>query len=1433
MITLPLNDEKPFPYSATFDQGDFVSYPLKFYYSRGNDQYMDISVVMENYQQTTPTLYMYYLDAKGDKRERTADKTSYDKDNARMTFTYTDKWKQILTPDHDDSIYFTVGKETNKTTDGDRFLKGKLTPVASLFDQPTDFGPFLSVPTKGFGLNFTIPVIKRDVSISWTPEFIKNFMPKVCVDISGSVFLAVGYVFDIDSMNERWKNRNYEQYKAFYDQAVKLDSTVTARQKANMCQDYYTNEKLKFLGKGGITFSAYLFGVAKWTEDDRTKDRYQSWRIGIGGNVTVYANFTYQTALGPVPVYADLTISLAIGIALTGDIDVLILANEDKPHKITIGYFDFTISFRLGLAITLGAGVKGVASIWVRGAAYVDISVSIKTPSMINPPVVVKVGASVSAGLTFLFITVSMDLWKGGPWQVYPHNGIGAYSLLNHYMGATDGDSQDQGDASQMSLAPESYPNLAPEMTLLLSGLDSSTGKVKAETLGDDLYLFYIQDSRVCWYEVKGKQGGALTDLLNDGKARYPAIYNVDELASGFADFDFDVRASVGTLTGDGAARPEDFIALTAVGARSFDDDGYPLETQDNIFVYTLYLWRGTEGGLTVSMNGDGDLPGFFQRAAIGGEDGIIPFIATTPSIQLAECAVTIRSGEGGAGYQLRSAIDIELSKAKKPNEENQQEVLSCLSFTQTGTTVLQGDKPDLSGLTVDNQADAFHNQRVASGAGEGFRRVYHQMGRDRSWLAVSRRDGEGEGDPSAIEFYDPTTMDSADVPASFVVDTGNIRRFTQTEIPLSDGSQARVLFYVHDKGEDTEGSRYVLCSLYLMPVSRTGDASLELDLTRTEYDVNMPTREFRIQTINDQTTYLYWCATASVKDSQGKDKDVYRLYTAMYDPGTNAVSNGAVCSEFELPDATQAVREIYLTQQGDGYVITGTVPDDIDPDVGSEAPVPLSVYAITTTFKPEVSLDAQQFADSLVSPCDFDDYTITLMNSGNMGATSLDVDMMEITGEGGQQTSTKIGELHADCLNPENSYMKVGDTVVASGEKAFDRVEDYEQTPQRRDWLKNEKNVKYTVADGKYASAEEGEAQIDYIKTNIIMPGAQAVFRSTMQIPEDWDGKYILELAVSKFTSHSNWVGQMARAAGGNTISHSRLSAAANDAGEEIVYERDPASGAMVLKTSGLRGVRTGLYARRIDAPERGQFSILHDLVVTDRIFDGANGEKMLSISITDLSQTEETIQLFAEVYPDDEKEPLRLSLPYFPEAVSFGMTQTIELPLTAVADVDNWQRARVRILGVGIEEPSLANNEFMLYLNGMETDPLTILRQPRDITAFEGDDVSFTVEVGGGMTPYRYQWQEWSEKDRSWTDIEGMVVSFLPMYKVRTKQNGRKVRCVVTDAKNSSVVSDAATLSVFSHVDTGDHSHLPLYMTVAAAALLLIVLLRRREQR
>ena len=149
---------------------------------------------------------------------------------------------------------------------------------------------------------------------------------------------------------------------------------------------------------------------------------------------------------------------------------------------------------------------------------------------------------------------------------------------------------------------------------------------------------------------------------------------------------------------------------------------------------------------------------------------------------------------------------------------------------------------------------------------------------------------------------------------------------------------------------------------------------------------------------------------------------------------------------------------------------------------------------------------------------------------------------------------------------------------------------------------------------------------------------------------------------------------------------------------------------------------------------------------------------------------------------------------------------------------------------MSVDRDERALANNEFTVYLGG--SNPLRFVSQPEDVTVQEGEDVSFSVEVAGGVQPYAYQWQVWDSRHKKWVDLPGCTNPTLSRKDVEKKWNGCKFRCVVTDAQGTQIISQVATLHVRDRVPTGDRSSLPLYLAVAVAALIMLWWTQRRKR-
>ena len=96
-------------------------------------------------------------------------------------------------------------------------------------------------------------------------------------------------------------------------------------------------------------------------------------------------------------------------------------------------------------------------------------------------------------------------------------------------------------------------------------------------------------------------------------------------------------------------------------------------------------------------------------------------------------------------------------------------------------------------------------------------------------------------------------------------------------------------------------------------------------------------------------------------------------------------------------------------------------------------------------------------------------------------------------------------------------------------------------------------------------------------------------------------------------------------------------------------------------------------------------------------------------------------------------------------------------------------------------------------------QTDPLTIVTQPKSMTAYSDGNFLLSVEIAGGEAPYLYQWQMWMEgtaQRGKYAALTGYTSKDL-YYAVPSGAPSAKFRCVITDGTGAEVISDAATVT------------------------------------
>lgn len=101
----------------------------------------------------------------------------------------------------------------------------------------------------------------------------------------------------------------------------------------------------------------------------------------------------------------------------------------------------------------------------------------------------------------------------------------------------------------------------------------------------------------------------------------------------------------------------------------------------------------------------------------------------------------------------------------------------------------------------------------------------------------------------------------------------------------------------------------------------------------------------------------------------------------------------------------------------------------------------------------------------------------------------------------------------------------------------------------------------------------------------------------------------------------------------------------------------------------------------------------------------------------------------------------------------------------------------------------------------NNTETVPLKIVAQPAPVTAKSGALVTFTTKaIGEGLT---YQWQLSDDQGKTWRNSKATTASYSTT--LVSNNNGRYLRCIVTDKYGKSVKSNATYMKITSLSITG----------------------------
>ena len=1448
---------KPYAYSCTFNNFDILYDDKKTEISPVNDA--QISFVLEivhakGERPVNPTLHYKAYDYDNLTTRWVEMKPTQDpvRDSDTHTrYVYTADFKRCLATGliTEDSPYFTI-RET-----GER-INTKLTPIRAKVDQPIYTGqepinPMTSVLGGGFGFDFNIPVIGGKFGVNL--PFEEN-LPKVFYDPVGYVTVSWGSSLVPQSATEKfsWKNTEAEHYDKAMKQYEHAISVTQKKQATGKASNVYKG----ILPREGqarmkLDFGAFVAGSGKFEEDGSKTLGAFSFMAGL--NVVFTQEYTQLITIGPVPMYIGYVFSLSAGIGVDG---LHVTFKVDKDGKPYDPHFkplkNITITIRISLTATLGFGIKGLASAWVSAMGMINIILALNLDAPVTFTITLQ--AIVSVGFEIFWIKYSRTAWDSPVYQVYP-NGSNANAAAGLFAAYANDDAGDDPKAPQVDIVgtePARYPAMAPAAEVIDTNYPGTD--IRAVNYKDSDYIFYIErPTTYCQLGIEDKTHGVAVRL---------GWYIVGDLYKRFVHYN-EYKVCGYDVYNDGR-----YLHLIAVLARSIDKDGKPIPggtEQDPNIIVCYVEFNDAMKFPTIPLSKNKVL--FYPW--IPTVDNFLSPICSKPKIEWA--------GESGMGQ-------VEVYGALFGQNDSERMSQYNLFYILPDKDVMEicGD------LLIHNGYDdgparlryGFDYKRVQSHSSMRSRNLdYDGTDEDDDFHYTKipgfvALDVKNYGQkPCYIVLFDyymnfpwpysvrrykgKVKLESDYCQEAIVLAEGDITSFEMLQQLAPDGKNfSQTIFYMD---RETVGDRVEnrLKSIYVAPrtISKGGVnygmGRGDFNITYKDYDLSIPATEFHAVSIG-ASQYLYWLTTApKEKDS---DPDVWRIGGVYYDSSTNSFSDELVIAEFTLPDVDYngkkypaVPQEITLTDKKVGYIT-------VKPDTGEQDQnIPeATLYRFDITLATSMKLQKAAMIETTALQGDFLRTQFTALNDGNMGIGSFDVDAMLLDKNGNE--IEKVETLHAGLLIPAHSYTKLfhgGEKTVATGEQAIYRDKDFQYSPRRQDWTVKETAVTTYFDNHVWSSSHTKTvgSSSSYVSTGVLVPGSMGCFVGNIKVPDDWHGNYDLRLKLHNLSVYDNYLAASALAktnpelfAEAGTVSNATAAANRKKLAEYGVHRLDYAlneqTGKLELQNRGELVANAGedavsLYALEVDAPESLEVNFdVHDIDVNHRLRTDHKGDEILDITLHNYYHNGEAIELTCAMYLDNSSEPVYVSLPYRPEAMAAGTTTTISVPLKALFDPDKVQSARFEFTPRGIKETAVLNNGFTIYPHG-GGDELRFTRQPEDVTAQAGEDVSFQVEVAGGKPPYTYQWQVWDPRHEKWVDLPGFTEPTLGRKDIEKQWDGARFRCVVTDAEGAQIVSREVTLHVRDGVDTGDHSNLQLYLAVALVALALLGLLRRRTRK
>ena len=923
------------------------------------------------------------------------------------------------------------------------------------------------------------------------------------------------------------------------------------------------------------------------------------------------------------------------------------------------------------------------------------------------------------------------------------------------------------------------------ETQQVFSQIDSATGELRYVEIGTDTYLFWIQPgttdqpARLEWKN--------LTDTSHYGTVSLLVGTNPNPLRSknSYQDYAFTLEAG------------GDSCALTILSGKFPATTGDEPVTQSNACVATVLMKQSETRGL--------DMIGY-QEEAVLTQSGEYPIM---PEVRLLENKgeVSVLSTYATAGNPER--IDGQLY-TYRPDYSDETGAKLQKAQSQTCEDVAEIVRYCIATPTASDQETSFYTLNA-----EG----------ELSLLTTSSRDVLAQGE---------------------II---NFRVLTSTE----SGNSADRLFYL----EQEEGTIYRLKSVMLDP-----------ERTKTDYDIETGVSLFDIVRY-DGGVYLYWTECSTEED--------YLVRCVRYDPGTDTAYG-----PFSLMQLDESPSSIKLQDSGTGFYA-------VDLQSASASYPCYSLSRFTFDLISSAEMTAAVLSDPCVSAGDYAELLFSVKNTGNVPLSAFDVEIIDT------ETDALVQTLHIDLDDPElstNNYYFHGENYTIAGTNALRRISSMYDPLNQEEWTitdttaadRTVRSVRTDLlmpgdtrsyqtkiqipadwAGGKTLVAKitdvTGEASLGSESTaeGLLLMGNQSadtttapqpVKRISGEITIDTDAHDLMLSAQLFQRSGEDYVHITLRNRSGNTSSFVTPVLTSTFRGETLF------SHPFVNTMGDDFGYSMDIPLKTLTANRSLQELELHvgnkDSIKYEEFADSDNHVRLLlttQLCIVDqpvsITATKGGKAVFSVTAAGGEK-PYRYQWQRMTVVDQWENIPGADQDTYRIASVQPEQNGlTVRCVITDHLGNSVTSDPAALSVklrNSVTSDPaepsvlpqivqLSIVDQPENISASEGDEAMFSVTAAGGEKPYRYQWQRMTGADQ-WENIPGADQDTYRIVSVQLEQDGLTVRCVITDQSGNSVTSDPAELSVLRQPQARSQLMLWLLLAISFVAVLAIVFYRKRSK-